>query len=141
MILKKLLNLINCYYVASRKYILVVCCSTVYPVILFHRMCVFLSVACLIKILNYKSKKYLVLFLLRGVLLFVPHGGFWKLDSKIIDFINNTQRKSFKYKRQINGEMAELAEGAPLLREYAVKSCIRGSNPRLTAICIRSSAG
>ncbi len=32
------------------------------------------------------------------------------------------------------GEMAEQAEGAPLLREYGVKSSIEGSNPSLTAI-------
>ena len=31
------------------------------------------------------------------------------------------------------GEMAELAEGAPLLREYGVKSSIEGSNPSLSA--------
>lgn len=30
--------------------------------------------------------------------------------------------------------MAEQAEGAPLLREYGVKSSIEGSNPSLTAI-------
>ena len=29
-----------------------------------------------------------------------------------------------------------MAEGAPLLREYAVKSCIEGSNPSLSAISI-----
>ena len=28
------------------------------------------------------------------------------------------------------------AEGAPLLREYAVKSCIKGSNPFVSAICM-----
>ena len=46
------------------------------------------------------------------------------------------------------GEMAEQAEGAPLLREYGVKNSIEGSNPSLTAICCqfylfctRSSAG
>ena len=33
------------------------------------------------------------------------------------------------------GEMVELAEGAPLLREYGVKSSIEGSNPSLSAIC------
>ena len=33
------------------------------------------------------------------------------------------------------GEMAEQAEGAPLLREYGVKNSIEGSNPSLTAIC------
>ena len=32
------------------------------------------------------------------------------------------------------GEMAELAEGAPLLREYGVYSSIEGSNPSLSAI-------
>src|SRR5688572_14586594 len=32
-----------------------------------------------------------------------------------------------------NGEMAELVEGAPLLREYRVKSSIEGSNPSLSA--------
>ena len=31
------------------------------------------------------------------------------------------------------GEMAELVEGAPLLREYGVKSPIEGSNPSLSA--------
>jgi hypothetical protein len=31
------------------------------------------------------------------------------------------------------GEMAELVEGAPLLREYGVKSSIEGSNPSLSA--------
>ena len=31
------------------------------------------------------------------------------------------------------GEMAELAEGAPLLREYGAKSFIEGSNPSLSA--------
>ncbi len=31
------------------------------------------------------------------------------------------------------GEMAELVEGAPLLREYGVKSSIAGSNPALSA--------
>ena len=30
--------------------------------------------------------------------------------------------------------MAELAEGAPLLREYGVYSSIEGSNPSLSAI-------
>ena len=30
--------------------------------------------------------------------------------------------------------MAELVEGAPLLREYGVKSSIEGSNPSLSAI-------
>ena len=34
------------------------------------------------------------------------------------------------------GEMAEQAEGAPLLREYGVKNSIEGSNPSLTAICL-----
>ena len=34
------------------------------------------------------------------------------------------------------GEMAELVEGAPLLREYGVKSSIEGSNPSLSAIFI-----
>ncbi len=32
--------------------------------------------------------------------------------------------------------MAEQAEGAPLLREYGVKSSIEGSNPSFTAIFI-----
>ena len=32
------------------------------------------------------------------------------------------------------------AEGAPLLREYTVKSCIEGSNPSLTAIFYASIA-
>lgn len=32
--------------------------------------------------------------------------------------------------------MAEQAEGAPLLREYRVKSSIEGSNPSLTAILV-----
>ena len=32
------------------------------------------------------------------------------------------------------GEMAEQVEGAPLLREYGVKSSIEGSNPSLSAI-------
>ena len=31
------------------------------------------------------------------------------------------------------GEMAEPVEGAPLLREYGVKSSIEGSNPSLSA--------
>ena len=31
------------------------------------------------------------------------------------------------------GEMAELVEGAPLLREYGVNSSIEGSNPSLSA--------
>ena len=30
--------------------------------------------------------------------------------------------------------MAELVEGAPLLREYGVKNSIEGSNPSLSAI-------
>ncbi len=34
----------------------------------------------------------------------------------------------------LNGEMAELVEGAPLLREYGVKNSIEGSNPSLSAI-------
>jgi hypothetical protein len=38
----------------------------------------------------------------------------------------------------LNGEMAELVEGAPLLREYGVKSSIEGSNPSLSAIYPRS---
>jgi hypothetical protein len=38
---------------------------------------------------------------------------------------------------QFPGEMAELVEGAPLLREYGVKSSIEGSNPSLSAIKIR----
>ena len=32
--------------------------------------------------------------------------------------------------------MAELVEGAPLLREYGVNSSIEGSNPSLSAIII-----
>ncbi len=36
-------------------------------------------------------------------------------------------------KVRIRGEMAELAEGAPLLREYGAKSFIEGSNPSLSA--------
>ena len=35
--------------------------------------------------------------------------------------------------------MAELAEGAPLLREYGVKSSIEGSNPSLSAILLAHS--
>ena len=35
------------------------------------------------------------------------------------------------------GEMAESVEGAPLLREYGVKSSIEGSNPSLSAILVR----
>src|SRR5229473_7069243 len=38
----------------------------------------------------------------------------------------------------LNGEMAELVEGAPLLREYGVKNSIEGSNPSLSAIYPRS---
>ena len=33
-----------------------------------------------------------------------------------------------------------MAEGTPLLREHAVKSCIEGSNPSLTAIAPASVA-
>jgi hypothetical protein len=39
------------------------------------------------------------------------------------------------------GEMAELAEGAPLLREYGVYSSIEGSNPSLSAIFSPQSFG
>ena len=31
--------------------------------------------------------------------------------------------------------MAELVEGAPLLREYGAKSLIEGSNPSLSVLC------
>ena len=45
--------------------------------------------------------------------------------------------KSVLYRPQTDcGEMAEQAEGAPLLREYGVKNSIEGSNPSLTAICL-----
>src|SRR3569833_905067 len=37
------------------------------------------------------------------------------------------------------GEMAEMVEGAPLLREYGVKSSIEGSNPSLSAILLFAS--
>lgn len=37
--------------------------------------------------------------------------------------------------------MAELVEGAPLLREYGVKNSIEGSNPSLSAIHPGSVAG
>ena len=36
--------------------------------------------------------------------------------------------------------MAELAEGAPLLREYGVNSSIEGSNPSLSAICAKGGS-
>ena len=40
------------------------------------------------------------------------------------------------------GEVAELVEGAPLLREYGVKSSIEGSNPSLSVLLrARSSVG
>ena len=35
------------------------------------------------------------------------------------------------------GEMAELVEGAPLLREYGAKSLIEGSNPSLSEKDVR----
>lgn len=35
--------------------------------------------------------------------------------------------------RSLRGEVAELAEGAPLLREYTGKTGIAGSNPALSA--------
>ncbi len=35
-----------------------------------------------------------------------------------------------------SGEVAELAEGAPLLREYGAKNSIEGSNPSLSAILL-----
>ena len=38
--------------------------------------------------------------------------------------------------RSLFGEMAELVEGAPLLREYGAKSFIEGSNPSLSAITV-----
>ena len=45
--------------------------------------------------------------------------------------------KPVSYRPQTDcGEMAEQAEGAPLLREYGVKNSIEGSNPSLTAICL-----
>ena len=46
-------------------------------------------------------------------------------------------QKNVLYRPQTDcGEMAEQAEGAPLLREYGVKNSIEGSNPSLTAICL-----
>ena len=39
------------------------------------------------------------------------------------------------------GEMAESVEGAPLLREYGVKSSIEGSNPSLSATPFLDSEG
>ena len=36
--------------------------------------------------------------------------------------------------------MAELVEGAPLLREYGVKNSIEGSNPSLSAIIYEGKA-
>ena len=47
-----------------------------------------------------------------------------------VGFIAPLERKRFF----LYGEMAELAEGAPLLREYGVYSSIEGSNPSLSAI-------
>ena len=47
-------------------------------------------------------------------------------------------QKNVSYRPQTDcGEMAEQAEGAPLLREYGVKNSIEGSNPSLTAICFQ----
>lgn len=38
-----------------------------------------------------------------------------------------------EYEPGLRGEVAELAEGAPLLREYTGKTGIEGSNPSLSA--------
>ena len=42
--------------------------------------------------------------------------------------------KSYRQGRQLQilGEVAELVEGAPLLREYGTKNSIEGSNPSLS---------